>query len=84
MERCWHETPSTRPHIAEILAMFEADSRGWTSPTSEAIANLGLNQLTSQATTTMEFAFTTSRAAFGMVGAGLCEPPRSRAVIIDA
>jgi hypothetical protein len=68
MERCWGKPPSVRPRITEILAFFEAASRGWTCPTSEAIASLGLDQATSPNSSTMEPTFTMSGTTFGTVG----------------
>jgi hypothetical protein len=67
MERCWDRTPSVRPHITEISAFFEPASRGWTCPTSEAIANLGLDQAVSPNSSMMESAFTMSGTTFGTV-----------------
>ena len=74
MERCWDKTPSVRPRIVEILAFFETASRGWTCPTSEAITNLGLDQVTSPNSSTMESTFTTSGTTFGTVGGNPASP----------
>ena len=40
MEGCWDQAPGIRPQVADALAHFETASRGWVSPTPEAIANL--------------------------------------------
>jgi hypothetical protein len=70
MERCWDQNPSVRPHITDILTFFEVAFRSWTSPTSEAIANLGLDKATSQNAPATESAFTTFRVTFGTTGGG--------------
>ena len=44
MRNCWDGDPTARPHVAKVLSSFEAASCCWISPTSEAIANLGLDR----------------------------------------
>lgn len=83
MEGCWDLNPSVRPHIADILKLFETASCGWVSPTSEAIAGLGLGRPTGQNSPMTESADTISETAFDMIcgGAGPCgagqSPPTS-------
>ena len=48
MEGCWDQAPGIRPQVADALAHFETASRGWVSPTPEAIANLSLGRSSSQ------------------------------------
>ena len=67
MEKCWDLDPSVRPHIADILVIFEAASRGWVSPTAEAIADLGLGR---RNPSTIDPADTTSGTGFGTIGSG--------------
>ena len=43
---CWDRDPTVRPGITDILPFFEAASNHWVPPTSEAIANLGLDDST--------------------------------------
>ena len=74
MEKWWDLDPSVRPHIADILIIFEAASRGWVSPTVEAIADLGLSRLASQNPSTIEPADTMSGTGFGTTGSGSVSP----------
>ena len=73
-ENCWDRVPSIRPHIADILVLFEIVFRGWVSPTSEAITMLTLDRPTSQSTPTIESADTMSGAVFSTVGGGAMAP----------
>jgi hypothetical protein len=74
MERCWDQIPSVRPHVTEILAFFDEASCGWTPPTSDEIANLGLDQATSQNSPTTQSTFTTFRTAFKTARGGSVSP----------
>ena len=74
MERCWNQVPSVRPDIADTLAFFDAASRGWESPTFEAIACLSLDRATSQNSPTTESTFPTSRTASRTVGSDPVSP----------
>ena len=40
----WDQDPSAWPHSIGILTLLETASRGWVSPTSEAIASLNLGR----------------------------------------
>ena len=59
-ERCWDGNPSIRPHITDILTLFEAASRHLVSSTSKAIADLSLGRLTTQKTPKREQTLTMS------------------------
>jgi serine/threonine protein kinase len=78
MEMCWDQNPTVRPHIADILTFFEVASHDWTSPTSEAIANLGLDEATSQNSPTTESTFTTFWTAFETAGGDHVDPHEAR------
>ena len=45
MGNCWDGEPTVRLDIADILPSFEVASSRWVPPTSEAIADLGLDGL---------------------------------------
>ena len=60
VERCWDRDPSVRPHIADILSLFEVASRHWVSSTSKTIANLSLDRPTTQKPPTRERSLTMS------------------------
>jgi len=66
MEKCWDLVPSTRPHVADLLDLFESAARGWVSPTLEAIASLDLDRQTSHYTLA-EPADTMSEITSGMI-----------------
>ena len=74
MAKCWDLDPSVRPHIADILIIFEAASCGWVSPTAEAIADLGLSRLGSNNLSMIEPADTMSGTGFGTTGSGSVSP----------
>ena len=78
MEKCWDLDPSIRPRVADILVLFETASRGWVSPTSEAIADLSLGLLIGQNPPKTESADTMSQNMFGSTGGG-AESPRREA-----
>ena len=65
VEKCWDRVPSARPHTADILVLLETASRGWVSPTSEAITGLGLGRPASKNHSTPESADTMSEIVFG-------------------
>ena len=58
-ERCLDGSLKVRPHIADILSLFEGASHYWVSSTSEAIANLGLDRPATQRPPTKEETLTT-------------------------
>jgi len=68
MEQCWDQVPTARPRAADALAIFEASSRGWVSPSPEAIASLSLGHPTSQDPPMAEPTDTMSETGFGTVG----------------
>jgi len=68
MERCWDRVPSSRPHAADTLALFETASRGWVSPTPGAIANLSLDRTTRWDPLTGELADTALESGSGTTG----------------
>ena len=68
MEECWDQDPGARPHASDALALFETASRGWVSPTSEAIANLALGHPTSQNPSMTELADPMLGTGFGTTG----------------
>ena len=70
MEKCWDLDPSIRPRVTDILVQFERASDDWVSPTSEAIAHLGLGLLTGQHPPKTESADTMSETASGSIGSG--------------
>lgn len=79
MKGCWDRVPNRRPHTADALALFETASRGWISPTFEAIEKLTLGRATGQNPRTRELAEnmpesgsdrTTEGSAFGPHEAG--------------
>ena len=70
-EKCWHKDPSIRPHVADILAFFDKTSRGWVSPTSEAIANLGLGRLANQNSPAKKSIDAVSETAHGTTDSGI-------------
>lgn len=59
-EQCWDRDPGPRPHVADLLDLFETASRSWAPPTPEAIANLGLDRPASQNPPMMKSPDTTS------------------------
>ena len=84
--KCWDGDPTARPLTADILSFLETASSHWVPPTSEAIANLGLDRpITIQRPPTSESIFTASVAAPGVMGpeAGFHDPPRSLAIAAD-
>jgi len=69
-ERCWDGNPSVRPHIADILPLFEEASRHWVPLTSKEISNLGLDRPATQRPPTREQSLTMSEGASGDDRAG--------------
>jgi len=74
MEECWDHVPSVRPHIADVLTLFEMASRSWVSPTPEAVANLDLNRQTIQNSPMTEPVGLMSETEFGTTGGGAVSP----------
>ena len=74
MEKCWDLDPSVRPHISDILALFETTSRRWISPTSEAIIELELGRPTSRSTPDTESTDMTPDGVFVTTGGSTVTP----------
>ena len=68
MEKCWDRVPSIRPHVADILVLFENASRNWVSPTSEVITSLNLGRPTSRNHFMTESVDTMPETVFGTIG----------------
>jgi len=78
MEACWDQDPSIRPQVADTLARLEAASRGWVSPTPEAIANLSLGRPSSQNLPATGPVDTIPETGFGTTGSGAAGPRETR------
>jgi len=74
MERCWNQVPSGRPRAADALAIFETVSRGWVSPTPEAIANLNFGRQINQEPPITEPVDIMLETGFGTTGCGAVGP----------
>jgi len=73
-EKCWDRDPSIRPHVADILSLFEATSSRWAPLTPEEIARLGLNRPTTKRSSTTESTFTMSEVVGGGDRTGSGDP----------
>jgi len=73
-EKCWDRDLSVRPHVADVLFLFEAASSRWAPSTPEAIASLGLDRPTAKKSPMTESTSTMSEAVRGDDRSGSGDP----------